>query len=216
MSDNIKTSSLFATLLNPIHRCFFVKKRLSVLGNALSMFIPNQPIRGLDIGCGAGELTEIIAEKRPLIRLTGVDVLKRIHCESEKKFQYKNYDGKKLPFEDKSFEFSYLIDVLHHTDNPNALLAEAIRVTKHFILIKDHIAETRLDSWKLHMMDYVGNRSQQVYLPYHYLSKAEWENLFNNLHLKVEKKVEKLKIYNFLVSLFFGENLHFIAKLKVN
>ena len=177
MSDNAALRSFFSTIVDPIHRCFFVNKRLIALSNALSSFIPNQSIKGLDIGCGAGELTKKIAKQKPLIRLTGVDIVKRIDLESEKEFHYKNYDGKTLPFEDKSFEFTYLVDVLHHTDNPSALLKEAIRVTKYFIIIKDHLAETQLDRWKLHAMDYIGNKSQHIYLPYHYFSSEQWENL---------------------------------------
>jgi len=55
-------------------------------------------------------------------------------------------------------------DVLHHTQDPAVLLREAVRVSRSFVLLKDHLDENILDDVTLRLMDWVGNRPHGVVL----------------------------------------------------
>jgi SAM-dependent methyltransferase len=211
--SNFSVQSL-ANVFSPLHHQFFSCPRKRILGAALAEFLPNADnLSGLDIGCGPGHITKEISLFRPKIAFSGVDVIERI--EPEIGIAYQTYDGQKLPYLDKSFSFSMMVDVLHHTNNPKDTLCEALRVTEDFILIKDHICESQLDRATLSFMDWIGNKSYGVHLPYNYLSHKEWQDLFEELGLSVEEKREDLKLYAPPLDPIFGRKLHFIAKLKI-
>ncbi len=208
---------LMANILKPFHYQFFSQPRLSILSEALAKFLPaNKTLIGLDIGCGSGELVREISLLRPQTRFAGVDILEIIKPSIYKWLDYRIYDGKHLPYPDQAHSFSMLIDVLHHTDNPELLLTEAIRVSQDFILIKDHTCESNWDKLVLMFMDWVGNKSYGVHLPYNYLSESDWQNLFKELKLTVEEKLDNIGLYRSPLSFLFERKLHFIARLKIN
>src|SRR5207244_2394518 len=106
------------------------------------------------------------------------------------------------------------VDVLHHTKNPAALLAEAARVTRGYVLLKDHFRTGFLANPTLRLMDWFGNVHHGVVLPYNYLAKSEWERLYHQTGLTPVKTVRKLHLYPLPFDLLFGRSLHFIALLK--
>jgi hypothetical protein len=106
------------------------------------------------------------------------------------------------------------VDVLHHSCDPLAILRDAARVCRTFILIKDHLAENTLDHMTLRFMDWVGNRPHGVELPYNYLSGQEWQELYAGAGLKEARVDRSIPLYPFPFSRVFGRNLHFIALLK--
>ncbi len=207
---------LLAYFLKPLHHQFFSCPRSKILGSALSKFLPAcQDLTGLDVGCGPGTIAKEIRELRPRISFAGVDVIQRLQSETSHLIDFQTYDGHRLPYADKTYSFSMLIDVLHHTDSPKQLLAEASRVAQDFILIKDHISDSQLDKLVLSLMDWVGNKSYGVHLPYNYLASRQWQSLFSDLNLTVEGKLEDLALYTGPLNYVFGRKLHFIAKLKI-
>lgn len=93
----------------------------------------------LDFGCGTATLTIMAKEHRPLINITGVDIDKSILNKAAEKIKVKrldiilaDYDGKRLPFEDSSFDRVISCLVFHHLETPvkQKVLAELFRVTK--------------------------------------------------------------------------------------
>jgi len=104
--------------------------------------------------------------------ISGIDVLVRDVAE----IPVTRYDGRTIPFGDDSFDTVLLIDVLHHTGDAAALLAEAARVARGCVIVKDHLCESRMDGWLLSFMDWVGNRPHGVSLEYNYLSAADWDD----------------------------------------
>jgi len=145
------------------------------------------------------------------LKMVGVDVFVRENTAIE----VIQFDGKRLPFADKSFDFIMLSDVLHHTDDPLVILQECARVAREFILIKDHVCDSEWDRIRLSFMDWVGNRGYGVVLPYNYLSTTEWNNLYEKAGLICEKKINKLDLYPQPLSSIFDSSLHFIVKLLI-
>lgn len=122
------------------------------------------------------------------------------------------FDGSHIPYPDHSFDVVMFIDVLHHTTNVADLLAEATRVTKSSIVIKDHQCENRLDHLILSFMDRVGNLRHGVTLPYNYLSQQEWADLAARNQIKTATHLHKLGLYPWLARWLFEGKLHFLAR----
>ena len=61
-----------------------------------------------------------------------------------------------IPFQEKEFDAVQLIDVLHHTDNIEKVLENAIKYTNKYVIIKDHIYLSKLDFQTLKFMDWIG------------------------------------------------------------
>ncbi|MBI4698621.1 MAG: class I SAM-dependent methyltransferase, partial [Nitrospirae bacterium] len=166
---------ILAKIIKPLHSLFIFKKRIRVLGKHISRLIPaNIRLRGLDVGCGGGELAAELQSKRDNINMDGVEVLLR----KEVQINITTFDGKILPFGNKTYDFVLLIDVLHHANNPIILLQECVRVGCRFIIIKDHICDSQWDRMCLSFRDWVGNRAANVCLPNNFLSSEMWETIY--------------------------------------
>src|SRR6266849_353506 len=150
------------------HRAFVSKRRTRVLAEMLAAQIP-QSASVLDIGCGKGAIANLIAQLRQDISIQGVEFVVRTEC----KIECRAFDGASLPFPDGSLDVCLFVDVLHHTQDPAILLREAVRVSRFFVLLKDHLDENIFDDVTLRLMDWVGNRPHGVVLTYNYQSRAE-------------------------------------------
>jgi SAM-dependent methyltransferase len=199
-------------LIQKFHQSVIMNRRVSVLASHLANLLPtDDPLQGLDVGCGSGEVAECVQQLRPEIRLRGVDVLVR----SQTRIPIDRFDGVTIPFPDRTFDFVMLVDVLHHTENPAKLLTECARVSRQFILIKDHYRDSLWDELRLKAMDWVGNRSYGVALPYNYLSTTQWQALFEECGLWPEKTLDRLDLYTIPLHYIFDDKLHFISQLKL-
>jgi len=195
--------------IGKLHGRLVSPRRIAVLAERLAAFLPPE-CQLLDVGCGDGALGALLQQSVHGLRVTGVEVLPREGCPIE----CHAFDGLHLPFADRSFDGCLFVDVLHHTADPFAILEDACRVSREFILIKDHLAETRWDHWRLRFMDWVGNRPHGVVLPYAYLSRAKWRDLFDRLKLREVRADYDLPLYPAPASLLFGGGLHFAMLLR--
>src|SRR6267143_5689369 len=143
------------------HHSFVFDRRTRVLAGMLAAQIP-QCASVLDIGCGDGTIGSLIAQLRPDISIQGVEFLLRPGC----KIECHAFDGSSLPFLDASFDVCFFVDVLLPSQVPAILLREAVRVSRSFVLLKDHLDESILDDVTLRFMDWVGNRPHGVVLTY--------------------------------------------------
>lgn len=195
-------------LLNAVHGAAVFNRRVRVLAGHLADAIPG---RGtvLDLGCGDGSVAVELMKLRPDLKVEGVDVLLR----PETHIPVTLYDGATLPFAPESFDYVTIVDVLHHTDDPAAVLAEAARVARRGVIIKDHLLEGPLAGPTLRLMDWVGNRGHNVVLPYNYLSRSSWRAAFGKAWLTLSSSTEHLGLYPPPFSWFFDRNLHFVALL---
>ena len=164
----------------------------------------------LDIGCGDGTIASLVAQLRPDISIQGVEFLVRTEC----KVECRAFDGTSLPFPDASFDVCLFVDVLHHTEDPATLLRESARVSRSFVLIKDHLDENFFDDVTLRFIDWVGNRPHGVVLTYNYQSRKEWEKYFSNCGLAEKSWTTRVPLYPPPASLVVGRGLHFVTLLQ--
>lgn len=198
-----KLSSIF-------HKLFIYDRRMSQLHNHLSSTITKYNCNNvLDIGAGDGKIDKMIQDSCNN-KITGIDVLVR----DVTYIPVTEYDGYHIDMENDSVDATMMIDVLHHTDDPSVVFNEAVRVSKKYIIVKDHIRSNWISYVKLKMMDYVGNKHYSVRLPYNYLTKNEWNKLFKDASVKVVGLNKDLNLYTGLFHLLFDRNLHFIAVLE--
>jgi SAM-dependent methyltransferase len=166
----------------------------------------------LDVGCGDGNLAYTISQKRVDLDIKGIDVLIR----KQTYIPVSRFDGSVIPYDDGSFDIVMMVDVLHHSENPNALLLEASCVARNAILLKDHTRDGMLAELTLKFMDWVGNRRHGVELPYNYWSKQEWAEAVRKIDLEIEVWENDLKLFPGPFSLMFDRSLHFFAKLRLS
>lgn len=180
-----------------------------MLSAVLSEFLPANA-RVLDIGCGDGVVGQLLMERDPTRTVTGIETSPRPQC----RIEYKIYDGKRIPFDDASFDVCMLVDVLHHSRSVLSLMQEARRVTRKFILIKDHACESRLDFQLLRLMDWVGNRPYGVESAANYLSRRQWQECFESCALRTVKWQDTVFVHPFLFRMILSPRLHFVGLLS--
>jgi ubiquinone/menaquinone biosynthesis C-methylase UbiE len=183
-------------------------RRIEVLATTIADFIP-EGARVLDIGCGSGTLATAIMKLRPDVSIEGIDILVRPQTD----IIVTEFDGENIPWGDDYFDIALFVDVLHHAEAPARLLAEAKRVSRTGIVVKDHLREGAFADVTLRFMDWVGNAAHGVVLPYNYLSDSEWRSIWSHLHLKVEKIQDRVGLYPRPFSWLFDRRLHFVARL---
>jgi SAM-dependent methyltransferase len=193
------------------HRQLVAGRRVRVLaGHIAPLLDPSASV--LDVGAGDGALARTLLDLRPDVTIRGVDVLARPTTEIEVTL----FDGHTLPFPDASFDDVLLVDVLHHADDPVALLGECARVARSAVVLKDHDRDGFLASRTLRFMDWVGNARYGVRLPYNYLSWRRWQSAFASVGLELDSLCRRLGLYPRPASWIFDRRLHFVARLRVD
>jgi SAM-dependent methyltransferase len=197
------------SVVGALHGRFVFRRRTAVLADHLASFIP-PAARVLDVGCGDGTIDGLIMARRPDISIDGIDPLVRPNTH----IPVRAFDGRIIPFPNRSFDVVMFVDVLHHTNYPRVLLSEAARVGSS-VLIKDHFCDGFLAVETLRLMDWVGNARYGVPLPYNYWSKSKWTSAFRELGLHTSEMKFRLNLYPFPLSWFFDRSLHFIARCEL-
>ncbi|HMD86320.1 MAG TPA: class I SAM-dependent methyltransferase [Terriglobia bacterium] len=190
--------------MRSLHGRWVHRRRVRVLSALLADLVP-PGAAVLDVGCGDGMIGRLIAQMSPTVIVRGLEVAPRPSCMIE----CTGFDGVGMPFPDASFDVCLFVDVLHHTTNIAGLLREARRVTRRYVLIKDHVCESKFDRALLSFMDWVGNRAHGVSLPYNYQSKVQWHQILYACGLRAVSWNEALALYPPPFDLLFGRGLHF-------
>jgi len=164
----------------------------------------------LDIGCGDGQIGALVHEHRPDVRVSGMDIAVR----DDVRIPVQRFDGASIPLEDRAVDVVMLVDVLHHAEDPRALLAEVARVADRAIVLKDVTPLGPLAGSTLRLMDWVGNARHGVPLPYRFWSQDEWRRAFAELGLGVEAVRRRFGIYPWPAGLLFERRMHFIVRLS--
>jgi len=176
----------------------------------ISELIPDDVVTVLDVGAGTGEIAQAVNSFRPELTIYGIDV----YIRPKTFIPILKYDGNVLPFDDNSFDAVIAVDVLHHCNDPVSVLKECTRVSKQWVLIKDHVCDNIYDEKILKIMDWVGNRFQGVALPYNFLSSSDWNYAFDKVSLKSVCQVHQLNLYPLPFDIIFGGSLHCLHLLR--
>ena len=196
-------------IIGGIHGRYVFRRRVRVLAERFAELMP-RGARVLDVGCGDGHVDRLLSECRPDIHIEGIEVLVR----PVTGIPVTAFNGKTIPFADDSFDVVMFVDVLHHTQDPMELLAEAKRVARQAVILKDHRCDGVLAGPILRFMDWVGNARHGVALTYNYLSERRWRDAFREQGLTVEQWADRLGLYAWPFSLVFDRRLHLLAVLR--
>jgi len=191
------------------HQRWVFPRRARQLTTALAEMLPGHVETLLDVGCGDGTIARRLFDRRPGLSVAGVDVLARLNVAIPMDI----FDGRQLPFERDSFDAVMLVDVLHHCDEPDVLLAEVARVARQAILIKDHTVAGPFGRSILHFMDWVGNRGHGVRLVYNYWTAHQWDEAWQRHGLTVVECRRRLKLYPAWSRWVLESGKHFLIHL---
>ena len=88
--------------------------------------------RVMDLGCGAGDSIDLFRSVDPAVEWVGVDIEESAEVAERTRddAEFVTFDGRRIPFDDESFELVYCKQVLEHVEHPRELVAEAARVLR--------------------------------------------------------------------------------------
>jgi SAM-dependent methyltransferase len=143
---------------------------------ALPMHANDAPPTVLDIGCGEGAMGEHIARTYGWdVTLTDLDA----GVARSARLPFRPCTPTTLPFDDNAFDAALLTFVLHHADDPEAVMQEALRVSRHRVFVLESVAYHPVQRRLLGWTDAVVNaiRSGRGMAPPHpeaYRPTSEW------------------------------------------
>jgi ubiquinone/menaquinone biosynthesis C-methylase UbiE len=150
-------------------------------------FVPRDD-RIIDLGAGNCFLTKNLIGKG--YNVTAVDVANLAVANGVKPIVY---DGENIPFDNNSFDTLLLITVLHHCDDPDKVLKEAMRVSDKMVIIEDTYGN-RVQKFIMQGMDTIVNFGHSK-MTYQNKSEKGWEVLFDELNLKILSKRRKSVLF---------------------
>lgn len=87
------------------------------------------------------------------------------------------YDGSKIPFPDQSFDVAILVTMLHHVDDPVALLREVHRVTRKRVVVVEDLYHHALGRFWTICRDRLLNMEFMNH-PHQFRKHEDWLKLF--------------------------------------
>jgi SAM-dependent methyltransferase len=202
-------SRILPQVTSALHGRFIFGRRIQALAENITQMIPDGASTLLDVGCGDGTLACSIMQRRAGLLAVGVEIRARPHTA----IPVREFDGRILPFADRSHDVVMLVDVLHHAEEPTLLVREAGRVASRAVIIKDHLTGAWLSHERLRLMDWVGNIGHGVPLRYAYWSPQEWRDAFQHACLREVDRRERLGLYGPMLRWLFERRLHFVSRL---
>jgi SAM-dependent methyltransferase len=133
----------------------------------------------LDVGCGSGWATRLIAEKAPNGRVVGIDIsdeMVTLSADSSKTFanvDFRVASAEKLPFADGEFTHAFSMESLYYYADMRNALKEIRRVLAPggvFVTVVDLYQENEPSHQWI----------EQLKVPVHLLSVAEYHSLFKD------------------------------------
>lgn len=139
--------------------------------------------RVLDLGAGEGYVAPALARARGGWACScDVGAFRRAPG------PYVVYDGERLPFRDAAFDTTLLLLTLHHCDDPERVLDEAVRVTRHRLIVTESVFSNRVDRFWLDLLDGRLNARRHggtMNVPLAFRTPDGWNALFASRGLRV-------------------------------
>ncbi len=113
----------------------------------------SEPLRLLDLGAGEGYVGQAL-EERVGARVTLADVMDM----NRTPLPLIRYDGRRLPFATGAFDVAVLYFVLHHAEDADAVLGDALRVAARRVIVVESVYESERQRRVLRVLDRCANR----------------------------------------------------------
>jgi ubiquinone/menaquinone biosynthesis C-methylase UbiE len=205
-------SHVISSILQPLHRPIYAKRQ-AVLTRIISEHLqPSDKV--LDVGCGSGALGASLREAGRSRDVT-VEGLEKYPRGGEP-IRVFEYPGSEFPFADASYDVVILADVLHHEQDPENLLREAVRVSQRLVIVKDHQIAGPLALPRVSLIDWAANAPYGVQCLYRYNTPAQWSDTISRLKLKTVRRFDSLDLYPPVVNFLFGRRLQFMLIAAVS
>jgi SAM-dependent methyltransferase len=166
----------------PTKRYFRARSTLSLFENHLEGIT-----KLIDIGAGTCRISKYIRENFQ-VNVVPLDIVD--YNKTDLKLTL--YDGKRIPFKDGAFDVALLVFVIHHSDDQEMVLNEAIRVARKLIILED-TPRNPIEVGMWHFWDWLLNLGRDFSMPHSSRKDEDWLCLFESLGFKlVEKKCFRL------------------------
>jgi len=156
--------------------------------------------RVLDIGSGPGVYYEPLTRRGHQVTL--LDMKQYKSC----RYPTTLFDGGKYPFEDKTFDVSLLVTVLHHTSDPEATLLEAKRVTSGTVVVIEDVY-TGFPGRVLAIVRDAALNFEFIGHPMNFRSYLGWKETFSRLGFTLQKERD---FYSYLMNLPIHTGLYIL------
>lgn len=203
---------MIRSLMKRLHKPIY-DSRLRALTDAIVLHLKAGD-RVLDVGCGFGELGRAISDHPSCpkdVTVTGLET----HRRSPELIDVVGYDGRRAPFDDESFDVVIIADVLHHIDEPDAAIAECVRLSRRLVVIKDHQVSGPLAQQRISLIDWAANAPYGVPCLYRYNTPTQWAKAVEKHGLSVVEHLASMDLYPPFVNMLFGRSLQYFAALRV-
>jgi ubiquinone/menaquinone biosynthesis C-methylase UbiE len=164
----------------------FGNKRAEEIGKQILPLLEGSG-RVLDVGCGSAHLGFLISQStNRQVEFLDVKRVPFVHPEVKVTL----YDGKIIPYENRSFETSLAIFTLHHTQNAVQVLKEIVRVTSRYVVIVEDYLKSRniINLSSVVLKDLIAN-GFYTNITFQYKTIPEWQDVFTDLNLGIQKEV---------------------------
>lgn len=151
----------------------------------------------MDVGCSDGATAAMVWNASDKVEsIYGIDPYLPVN--KTLMIPASTYDGVTIPFDDKTFDVALSGFILHHSENPSAIIGEMRRVARRVVIAEDY-ADAPIPLY----MALTLHETMRIFLGMDYQKdgfrkQSEWEEIFAQNNLKVIAKRE----YSSLVVFF--------------
>jgi len=155
---------------------YLYKKRAEYYADLVSPYIKKGE-KVLDVGAGTGVISKILSKKADVTLLDIKDY-------NQTDLPLKLYDGKKIPFRDKSFDAVILVTAFHYIPNQPAFLKELKRVSSRIILVDD-VYKTAFGRFISNLNDTVVSNTVGIFTKFNFLRDEDFKEMFKKTGLRL-------------------------------